>query len=239
MKKKYEAIVFDADHTLLNYIADEKSAFARLYAYMGVPFDEELWLASRRASEETWTDAGMYDVTDPRVQARYHEVYRTHVEDIFKRLFLEFPRLQGKITPKRAGEIFLENLETGGETLEGATELLQTLSKDYPLYIATNGLSVIQRGRLREIERYFQGLYISEEVGAIKPAPAFFLRILKDTGLRAESLLMVGDSLTSDIAGANGVGVDGCWYNPRAVENKSGICPEYEIRLLGDLTEIL
>lgn len=237
--KKYKAIVFDADHTLLNYIADEKSAFARLYAYMGVPFDEELWQASRRHSEETWIEAGMYDVSDPLVQARYHEVYRAHVAGIFKKLFAQFPALQGKLTESRAGELFLQNLEMGGETIDGAEKVLQTLSSKYSLYIATNGLSSIQRGRLQGIENYFQKLYISEEVGAIKPTRAFFERIFADTGLQAEEILMVGDSLTSDIAGANGVGMDGCWYNPRGAKNESGVSPVYEIASLEELMDLL
>ena len=237
--KKYKAIVFDADHTLLNYIADEKSAFVRLYAYMGVPFDEKLWQSSRRHSEETWTEAGMYDVSDPFVQARYHQVYRTHVEDVFRKIFLEFPALQGKIAEKRAAELFLKNLEAGGATIDGAETLLQTLAPKYELYIATNGLSTIQRGRLQTLSRYFQKAYISEEVGAIKPTPAFFEELLNDTGRRADELLMVGDSLTSDIAGALGVGIDGCWYNPRKLANESGITPTYEIRTLAELNGIL
>ena len=239
MAKSYKAVVFDADHTLLNYIEDEKGAFARLYAYLGMPFDESLWQASRRHSEETWTEWGMYDVANPVMQARYHQVYRAHLEGVFTKIFAEFPCPNGGVSAKRAGEIFLENLGLGGVLIDGAESLLQALRGKYPVYIATNGLSIVQRGRLQSLAPYFEKAYISEEVGAIKPLPAFFERIFEETGLRADEILMVGDSLSSDIAGANGVGMDGCWYNPRGEENRTSVQPKYEIQTLQALTEIL
>ena len=61
---------------------------------------------------------------------------------------------------------------------------------------------------------YFSGLFVSDKIGAEKPDPRFFTFCLQRSGFPAEDVLMVGDSLTADIAGAFSVGMDGCWYHP-------------------------
>ena len=58
------------------------------------------------------------------------------------------------------------------------------------------------------------GLFVSDKIGAEKPDPRFFTFCLQRSGFPAEDVLMVGDSLTADIAGAFSVGMDGCWYHP-------------------------
>ena len=89
--KKYTHCIFDADHTLLNYLADEKTAFCALYKRLGMPITDELLALSRTASETAWTEAGLYNVTEPAIQKQYHILYRTHTEDIFARIFEKFP----------------------------------------------------------------------------------------------------------------------------------------------------
>lgn len=236
---KYTCLIFDADHTLLDYLSDEKAAFAALYRELDMPYSEELANFSRRASEETWTAAGMYDVHDETVQKRYHHVYREHVEDIFKRIFEKYGYPKNGISPKAAGEKFLRNLENAGKLLAGAEETLAELAEKYVVCIATNGLSSIQRGRLQPIEKYARGIYISEETGAIKPLPAFFERIFKDWQVEPKDCLMIGDSLSSDIAGARAVGMDCCWFNPHGQENASSFIPDYEITSLRELENFL
>ena len=242
-KRNYEYLVFDADHTLLNYLADERAAFSRLYEELGMERTEALLQESRLSSEETWTAAGLYDVHDPAVQRRYHAVYRSHVEDIFKRIFARFPCPKTDVTPLVAGQKFLKNLETGGNLIKGAEKTLAALSHKtggaHKICIATNGLSDIQRGRIKPLERYIDGTYISEEVGSIKPLPAYFERIFKGENTRAENCLMIGDSLSSDIAGARAVGMDCCWFNPARAENNTPFAPDYEISDLYELVSLL
>ena len=241
--RNYEYLIFDADHTLLNYLADERAAFCALYDELGMERTEALLKESRLSSEETWTAAGLYDVHDPAVQQRYHAVYRSHVEDIFKRIFSRFPCPSESVTPLVAGQKFLKNLEAGGNLVAGAEKTLATLSHrtggGYKICIATNGLSDIQRGRLKPLERYIDGAYISEEVGSIKPLPVYFERIFKGENTRAEHCLMIGDSLSSDIAGAIAVGMDCCWFNPTHTERNAPFAPNYEIADLCELIPLL
>lgn len=236
-KRTYKCLIFDADHTILNYIADEYAAFTRVYEAIGMPIADVLLEDSRRFSEETWTEVGLYEVEDPLVQATYHKVYRTHVTGIFEKVFDKYGN-PTSVTAQKAGELFLQELQKKGQTLENAKALLEELSKKYTICIATNGLADIQRGRLTDFEK-FARIFVSEELGCIKPLPAFFKQILKRTHISKKYCLMIGDSLRSDIAGAKSVGIVGCWYNPLRRENVSGIATDYEISSLEHLKNIL
>lgn len=241
MQKEYRRLIFDADHTVLDYLADERAAFCRTYQALGMEISDDLLQWSRLCSETAWTEAGLYDVRDEKTQRAYHALYRSHLDEAFTRIFAKFPAPQG-VSPKTAGEIFLKELETGGHFMDGAEETLAALSKKtggkYEIYVATNGLSDIQRGRLRGVEKYLHGAYISEEVGAIKPLSAFFDRLLSEIGANAGECLMIGDSLESDVAGAHAAGMDACWVARKDAKN-AAIKPKYRITALKELIEIL
>ncbi len=238
-KSKYKYIVFDADHTLLNYLADERGAYERLYQKLGVAVSEALLKQSRKHSEEAWTDAGLYDVRSAHIQKNYHALYRTHTEEIFNRLFLDFPFLREKGNAKELGLAFLAELIREGNAIDGAIETVDALSKNYRICVATNGLSQMQRARLAPFSKRIEKLYISEEIGAIKPMPAFFEFILRDLNAQAKECLMVGDSLHSDIQGAKSAGMDCCWFSPKKTENDGEIQPDYQITHLKELLTLL
>ncbi|MBQ7368258.1 MAG: HAD family hydrolase [Clostridia bacterium] len=239
MQKHYKLLIFDADHTLLDYLADERAAFVALYDELSYPQTDELLAFSRYASESTWTEAGMYDVHDKNVQQNYHRVYREHVTGIFEKIFAKFGAPETKLSAQTAGEKFLQYLERKGALFSGARETLVALSKRYKICIATNGISPIQRGRLSELKPFVAELYISEEVGAIKPLPAYFQKICREQGVLPSECLMIGDSLSSDVAGAKAVGMDSCWYNPRSEKNSTPFTPNFEIKTLQELQTLL
>ncbi len=239
-KKEYKHLIFDADHTLLNYLADERAAFKGLYQELGLPQTDELMSWSRHLSESIWTAAGLYDVHSERIQREYHALYRSHVTGIFEEVFSKYPC---KTTPREAGERFLKLLEKESVLMDGAVGILSVLSKKtggrYAVSIATNGISSIQRGRLSKLLTYADNVFISEELGCIKPLPGFFESALNTLSASASECLMIGDSLSSDIAGANAVGMDSCWFNERGLENTSLIRPKYEIAKLLELRDLL
>ena len=111
-----------------------------------------------------------------------------------------------------------------------------------PVVVVTNGIGSVQRGRMERspIRAYIRGLIISEEVGAAKPDPRMIEAALRAVGCadRARAL-MLGDSLTSDIAGAEAAGVDSCWFNPSGAKNESVHRPTYEIRRYEQLDALL
>ena len=234
--KEYTHIIFDADHTLLNYLADEKQAFLGLYQALGMPITDELLALSRVSSESAWTEAGLYNVTDPQIQKQYHTLYRTHTEEIFRRIFAKFPCRTA--TAKQAGLAFLDTLTTRGIAFDGALELVKALSQKtggkYRVAIATNGLAKIQHARLSAFAPFVERVYVSQDLDSVKPLPSFFKRMLGDLGAEPNGCLMIGDSLVSDIAGAKSVGMDACWLNPKGQEDIDGIA-DFQIRNLQEL----
>ena len=232
----YSYLLFDADHTLIDYTADERVTFATLLAGWGLPADDETLRWCNAVSERSWTGAGLYDVHNPRVQKEYHNLYRSHATAIFEEISRRFGL---ELDTQVATAQFLKLLEERANLMDGAEEVLQRLSKTHTLCLATNGLKSIQTGRTREIIRYFKKLYVSEEVGFIKPLPAFFQGILSDLGAKKEDCLMIGDSLSSDVAGANAAGIDCVWLNCLGKKNDTAFQPTYEIRSLQEIFAIV
>ena len=84
--------------------------------------------------------------------------------------------------------------------------------------------------------QYFEVILISGECGLAKPDPAIFqssLELLDHD--RKESVLMIGDSLSSDIAGANKVGIDSCWFNPNRLKLQSSNAPTFTVYSLEEI----
>jgi 2-haloacid dehalogenase len=121
-------------------------------------------------------------------------------------------------------------------------ELCEALSAHCRLYIVTNGIGFVQRGRFStcELTRFFAEHFISEEMGAEKPERAFFDAVFaRIPDFKPEETLLVGDSLTSDIAGGIGVGLDTCWYNPKGKEAPVGMPITYTVSHLEDILPLV
>ncbi len=104
----------------------------------------------------------------------------------------------------------------------------------------TNGLSDVQRPRLEAspIGDYFTAVTISDEIGIAKPDAGIFDASFAAMGQPAKSdVLLIGDSLTSDIRGGVNYGIDTCWYNPAGKPNANGLTPTYEICHLHEMLE--
>lgn len=119
-----------------------------------------------------------------------------------------------------------------------ALETIQSLKGKVLQCAVTNGTKVAQDRKLRNsgLDKEFDYIFISEEVGIEKPNKGFFDVVFAKIGKFApEEVLIVGDSLTSDIQGGVNAGIRTCWFNPKGVENTSGLRPEYEIRDVGEV----
>ena len=130
-----------------------------------------------------------------------------------------------------------------GQSFPGAEDLLARLEKaGYQLYGATNGVTAIQEGRLAHstIASYFKEVFISEQLHTQKPEPAFLDKVGQlIPGFSKEETLMIGDSLTADIAGGNAAGIATVWYNPDHKENTSQVVPTYEVSTYQEIADFL
>ena len=132
-----------------------------------------------------------------------------------------------------------------GETVvfyENALETVQALKGKVLQCAVTNGTKVAQDGKLRNsgLDKEFDHVFISEVVGIEKPNKGFFDAVFAKIGEYAkDEVLIVGDSLTSDIRGGLNAGIKTCWFNPKGVVNTSKLKPDYEIRDIGEVLEIV
>ena len=115
---------------------------------------------------------------------------------------------------------------------------MANLSQKYRLFLASNGTASVQSGRLTSanLYRFFETVFISQELGFNKPAKEFFdACFARIPDFDPKKAVMVGDSLTSDIQGGANAGLDTCWFNPNHTENPGKVIPTYEIASLEEL----
>lgn len=223
MKKHYPWLWFDADNTLFDYDRAEATALRQSFDALGLPFEDSYLELYRDINQELWQALERHEITQAALRPRR-----------FERLL---EAIQLSISVDRLSSIYLERLAISAELNEGACEVLQTLAQTCRIAIVTNGLQSVQRSRLERspIRDFVTELIISEEIGA-----AFFEAASARTGHPPKSdILLVGDSLTSDIRGGADYGLDTCWYNPAGEPRPEGLAITYEIRRLRELLGIV
>lgn len=228
MRKHYPWLWFDADGTLFDYDRAEKTALQQAFQSVNTPFEPEYLHVYRRINQQLWQALERQEITPAILQVRRFE------------LLQEALQLAG--SPIQMSTAYLEQLALCAELIDGAEEVLRTLQATCQLAIVTNGLQAVQRSRLARsrIRDYITELIISEEVGAAKPEAAFFAAAFARVGHPAESdVLLIGDSLSSDMQGGLDYGLDTCWYNPDGEPRPNGLPITYEIAHLRDLLKML
>lgn len=224
----YTWLFFDADDTLFDYGLSEVQALRATFAPYGVDLNNEHLDTYQVINARLWKqfEKGMVSSERLRVQ-RFEE-------------FLDSTHLTGD--PAEISAAYLEHLSRATDLLPGAVETLTALAPHYHLALITNGLTSVQRPRLAasRIAAFFRVVIISEEIGMAKPSPLYFQYAMQLTGLsQPQQALVIGDSLSSDIRGANQAGIDACWYNPAGLPLPPGLTARYQVRRLTDLLSIL
>lgn len=226
---RYEIIIFDADETLFDFNKSESVAFKNTMLEFDVQYDENHHLTIYHdINAAIWKEFEMGLITQEKLKV-----------ERFKRLS---SKLNVEFDEVAFAKSYSTHLSNASFLFDGSIELVESLHKDYKLTIITNGLAAVQDSRIRKsaIAKYFEDIVISEEVKVSKPDPRIFELALKNINCTDKSkVLIVGDSLTSDIQGGINSGIDTCWYNPGRIINKTDIKPTYEISRLAELKDIL
>ena len=144
------------------------------------------------------------------------------------------------LQPDKISKKYLSYLAEGTDLLDGAKNLINHLFGKTRMVLATNGIADVQIPRISqsELSKYFDGLFISEELGFPKPDVRFFKEMFSRIS-DFEKAVIVGDNLSSDIQGGINADIDTCWFNPLKDENDFGILPTYEIENLMDLIDLV
>lgn len=225
---KYEIIMFDADETLFDFKKSEKTAFTNALLQFNMGYDEDYYRIYTDINEGIWKEFEKRLITQKELQT-----------ERFRRLSDKLNIRFNEIEFSRAYEKHLSNASF---LFDGSVELIESLRENYRLTMVTNGLKAVQDKRIKKsvIGKYFEDIVISEEVQAAKPDPRIFEAALRNINYADKSrVLMVGDSLTSDIQGGINSGIDTCWFNPRRIKNEMGLKPTYEIYNLMELKDLL
>lgn len=221
----YKYLIFDLDDTIFDFKKAEKFAIKQVLDEFGVD-----------SSDDT---VNIYSKINDNLWKRFEkgEIKR---EDIFEGRFKEFTAFMGIcLDTKKLSDRYFETLSLYGFVFDEAAPLLEALSQKYVLCAATNGTFSIQKSRLEasKIAHFFENrIYISEAMGTRKPEKKFFDMILKDLGNpdKAE-VLVLGDSLSSDILGATNSGLDSCFVNLKNQVASPFPTPTYTATSLKDI----
>jgi 2-haloacid dehalogenase len=228
MKKHYPWLWFDADNTLFNYNRAEAAALKQTFHSLSLPYEENYLSIYQGVNNSLWQALERQEITPAVLRFRRFE------------LLLENTRLNS--SPDKMSSVYLEQLAVCSELIEGAQDVLKVLHQTSRIAVVTNGLQAVQRSRLAHsaIKDFISELFISEEIGAAKPHTAFFDIVSERTGHPAKSeVLIIGDSLTSDMQGGISYGIDTCWFNPSADPRPKHLPLTYEISQLQELLNIV
>ena len=221
----YKFLLFDLDHTLLDFDAAEDVALTQLLKEEGVTDIQAYKDYYVPMNKALWKDLELKKITK-------QELVNTRFSKLFEHFGIE---KDGTYLANR----YQFYLAQQGQVFSGAIELLDALiDRGYELYAATNGITAIQTGRLAQsgLAPYFNQVFISEQLQTQKPDAQFYERIgARIPNFNKKYALMIGDSLSADIQGGKNAGIDTVWYNPQHLDNKTQTQPTYEVHSYKDL----
>lgn len=221
-------VLFDLDDTILDFRKSEAESIEKTLRTLGLDPSPELVRRYSAINEEGWLMFERGEIT--------------REECLSRRFRILFSETGTERDSSRAQTLYENFLADSAFVIDGAGEMLERVRRGRRLYVVSNGTSRIQRKRiaLAGIARYFTGIFISEDLGLVKPSAEFFEACFSmiDSFDPAETI-MVGDSLTSDVAGGINAGIRTVWYNPRRLPRRPDIVPDYEINDLSELDPLL
>lgn len=231
--KTYQYLLFDADNTLFDFTKAEYLSFRDTCSACNVRYSGELYEQYSAINDRLWK---LFEKGEIKLDVLKIERFR---KLLIANGFADDEAVLAKAIEMR--DSYMESLADQTCLVDGAEDISRKLSEKYEMYIITNGVSRIQRSRFEKsvLTPYFRDLFISEEIGAAKPSAEYFDYVLRTIGCAdKEKYFVVGDSLSSDCAGAVAYGLDICYFNPngRPADSLKLI---HTIRKLSELEAIL
>jgi 2-haloacid dehalogenase len=225
---RYETLLFDLDNTLFDASSCEPAAFDYALTTGGVPDAGRYWQTFSEINDALWEAVVRQEMTPNQVQAR-------RFRDLVAAAQLD-------TDPELLADEYLVGMGAYGELYPGAREILEQLGRRAALALVTNGLGRVVRARIDrlELEPIFDAILISGEADTSKPGKRIFeLAFTALHGPDKDTALMIGDSLSSDMAGAANFGIAGCWYNPTGKPRPSDLPIAHEIVSLQELPHLV
>ncbi|MEG9545374.1 pyrimidine 5'-nucleotidase [Mannheimia sp. HC-2023] len=221
---KYQWVLFDADETLFSF--NSYFGLKAMLARYQIDFSEQDYQDFQAINKPLWVAYQNNEIT---------------AQDIQTRRFAKLSEQTG-VEPFRLNQELMAEMALISQPLAGVIETLNALYGKVKMGIITNGFTELQQKRLdnTQTSHFFDIVVISEQIGAAKPDRQVFdyAFALMDEFDRTK-VLMVGDTLASDILGGNNSGIDTCWLNTLNLKNETNIKPTYEINAINQIIEIV
>jgi YjjG family noncanonical pyrimidine nucleotidase len=231
--RKLKHIFFDLDHTLWDYDTSSMEALTELYNRFNL---DQLFTSTEAFIKKFhFVNAGLWD--------RYNkdEIDREYIR---KHRFASV--VAGRMDPdeqltNEMSDFFISFCPTLPYLMEGAVEVLENLKDDFGLSIISNGFTDTQSVKLSscKIDHYFEHVITSESAGSRKPSTEIFDHALALASVAKEEVIMIGDNLNTDIAGAKAAGWEAIWYCQEKEEIRHNNPHKPVIYHLKEITELV
>ncbi len=224
----YKFLFLDLDDTILDFRKAEDDAIRETLRHFSIPDTDENVALYSAINKRHWKMLERREIT--RDQLKYLRFARF------------FEALGVTADPQEAAAFYPQQLGLSHYYLPGAKEAVMALHQNHRLFLASNGIAAVQHSRLTRANLYpwFEAIFISEEIGADKPAKAFFDGAFgKIPDFDPKQAMIVGDSLTSDVLGGKNAGIATCWVNPGHHAPREDAVPDYQIESITQLPALL
>ena len=215
-----QTILWDIDGTILNFHRSAENSLKNTFKKFGYgEITDELLHTYEEINDVYWCKLEKGEITK---------------EKLLVERFVEFFTKIGVETTRvvEFNQAYLNGLLDTVVFMPEAYETVKKLHPEYKQYIVTNGVKELQRKKIAKahIEEFFDGIFISDEIGYEKPHIEFFNYVFDRIPTKnPDEVIIIGDSLTSDIAGGIRAGIHTCWYHPNNEENHNDVKPEFTV----------
>ena len=229
MNQRFTTILWDVDNTLLDFDYSQRYALGKCFESIGREITEEETALYARINDDYWKRLELGEITKKELlPGRFHT--------LFLELGIDGVNLEAFCQEYQValGSVF--------SFLDDSLTLCRKLQGCVKQYVISNGVAFTQYNKLKlsGLDKVMDGIFISEQVGYHKPDERFFAYCLEHVMEKdIRRILVVGDSLSSDIKGGIGAGLPTCWYNKNGIANTTPYKPDYEIHCLSQIVDIV
>lgn len=244
--RKYDALLWDVDGTLLNFLESERWAIREAFRSYDIEIDDEIISVYSAINDSLWKKLERGEVSKEQVlRGRFEQLFREfEPEGKLEQKHMDCGRL-GAIDVSEFQQKYQRNLGSVYYYMEDSLALCKKLKDEgFLQYIITNGVEWTQRNKLQlaGFDEVMDDLYISEVIGFHKPDVRFFetcLEKIKGKVSDKRRILVIGDSMTSDMKGAENAGLDSCLYAPGKTPEEKPSMVTYQIASLWDVEGLI
>lgn len=221
-----KAVLIDIDDTIFDFEKCSKNAFKKTLKKLDLSYKEKDFSYFNRVNDILWTKQKLGEINIEEVFTHRSIMMSKYFElDIEKEIF---------------NDLFVEFLYDEVEMVDGIEDLLSYLSNKYQIYAASNGVYDMQVNRIKKsnLSKYFKDIFVSDKISYEKPDKRFFKKIMDITKYSNDDLIMIGDSIKSDIIGAKNSNIKSIYFNKKnkKISDKSFT---YQVKNLSEIKKIL